>query len=291
MCILLKNEIINTNRMLAEELMNDQKDAMKIIKIVKTCAQHIRAAISSKTYANIFRKEIDFLVSVFDIFDDPKKAKKVDTMEIVYEISEINRYYDPNTLINYMSADVNLYFKLAEQTRKEKEEGITSTIDIAQNDVNSHLYSLVRTAYIGFFKDHDEDCIKMLLVDTLESYQGNVLMLEHVKNVAKEQYEIINGTYQPPVRQNDYEDIEEEIEPGKYSEIEYYGHYMKIWELIKTDDLNYYEFLVLKFKDLVKFDDLVSMFSNAHQYYANAINYINNDIDKNRNDNVKSFTI
>ena len=285
----LKNKIIISNKMLAEELMKDHQDALKIVKIVKACVKQISLMAIGKSYSNLFRKELDFVVSVFDNYNDPKKAKKVDAMDLVYTISEINKSYDPNTLINYMSADTNLYLKVANQIRKEKEEGINDTIKIAKEDVNSHLYALVRTAHIGFYNDHTEDNIKQLLGDIIESYQGDTLMVEHVKNITKEQYELLNGIYEPPVRNNDFTEPEEDIKPGNYSEIEYYGHHMKIWDVIETDDPNYKEFLELKFKNMISFDDLVSMFDNAHRYYATAINYINADIDQKRKDNVRTI--
>lgn len=290
--IKIKRIIVQNNGLLSEELLKDNTNVMSIMNRVKSLAQQLKQLTNDKSYNKLFRNEIDLLVNIYDTFNDSKKAKRVDKMEIVYAISAVNGNYDPNPLMNYMTADTTLYLKVAKQVRKEKKDNVTTTLDIAKNDINSHFYSLVKTAHIGFFKDNDESNIKTLLGDILESYQGDCLMLEHIKNVTKEQYEFLNGDYIPPTSEIDddeEDDYDYEIKPGHYSEIEYYGHYMKIWKQVNTSDLNYYDFLVLKFKRLVSFDDLVSVFPNAHQYYADAINYINDDITKNKKDNVKTL--
>ena len=281
--ISLKHDILKINNCLQDELMKKNVDNLKIIKIVRKEALYLKRTIGLKNL-NVYHNEIDFLVSLFDIYSDPKKAKDVDHMEFVYNISEMDKYFDPTPLLNYMSADNSFYLLVADHVRAEEKDGIVDTLITVLSDVNTPLYSLVRTACINYYKDYSTKLIESMLEKVIKTYDGSDMMFAHVNKTVKEEYEIEHGKYIPPIRENE-EYQNETIKEGSFTEHEYYGHYMKIWELIETNDKDYLEFLKLKFKELRSFDELISLFPKAYQYYIDAINFINNDIKK---DDVKS---
>ena len=274
----LKREMIIINDSISTELLQNKPDEMHILKLARIGAYKLSRAMDINDTVE-FKKELNLFVALTDHFAARPHANIIN-MDLVYKISDVDAGLDCTPLLNYMTADINLYNKVAEQVRKEDNEGIIDTLITVLEDKNVQLYALVRTATRNYFHDVSAKTVETMLEKVIKTYYGESMMLDHVHTVVKKEYELKMGKYVPDAKEINEEYIDEEINIPKraISEHEYYGFYAHIADEIKTIDKQYHKFLVLKYDKLIDFDDVKKMMQlddeTAKKYYIDSLNYI-----------------
>ena len=273
----LKREMISINDAISTELLQNRPDEMHILKLVRNGAYKLSTAMDINDTVE-FKKELNLFVTLTDHYTAHPHAN-LSNMDLIYKISDVAAGLDCTPLLNYMTANINLYGKVAEQVRKEDEEGIIDTLITVLEDKNTQLYALVRSATRNYFHDVSSKTIENMLEKVIKSYYGDSMMLDHVHNVVKREYELKMGKYVPNVKEVNEDFIEEINMPTRaISEHEYYGFYAHIADQIKTIDKQYHKFLVLKYDKLIDFDDVKKMMQlddeTAKKYYIDSLNYI-----------------
>lgn len=177
----LSSNIINYNNIFMSYLIKDKYSNYELMLKLNELTKKINI-LNNKEYC---QKEYELIDSLFESLNYKLYQNVID--EMIYSISDVNNFYDNTELLSYMQIDDKFYLKIANELRLGSDADNMETMLLVLDNRNLSINKLVKIAIIKYFENkYSDGLIDELVEEVLKTYNGNVSIIEHVKEVVKE---------------------------------------------------------------------------------------------------------